>query len=103
MYRLIMVANKHADYQRIVWRDNTNEDCKSYKLLTVTFGTAPPPYVAVRTLVQVANDEGQEYPIAAEIVKNLFYMDDLLTGAADVARAVTVHDEVSNLLKMAVF
>ncbi|XP_026322793.1 uncharacterized protein LOC113232331 [Hyposmocoma kahamanoa] len=30
-------------------------------------------------------------------------MDDLLTGAADVTQAVKIHDEVSNLLKMAGF
>ncbi|XP_072936558.1 uncharacterized protein [Epargyreus clarus] len=80
MYRMVLVAKKHTDFQRILWRGNPSEDIKEYRLLTVTFGTAPAPYLAVKTLMQLAEDEGVDYPLASKILKEDFYVDDLLTG-----------------------
>ncbi|XP_063634821.1 uncharacterized protein LOC134805446 [Cydia splendana] len=57
MYRQVWMTDEHTDLQRIVWRDTPSEKIESYKLLTVTFGTAAAPYLAVRTLNQLADDE----------------------------------------------
>ncbi|CAG5046085.1 unnamed protein product [Parnassius apollo] len=64
MYPQIMVTKEDRDLQRVLWR---YDPVKDYRLTRVTFGTASAPYLAVRTLHQVAHDEGQNYPNAAKI------------------------------------
>lgn len=99
MYRQVLIADEHAEYQHIVWRDNPEDSCKAYKLLTVTFGTASAPYLAVRTLLQLAEDEKHQFPIAAEIVKESFYMDDLMLGCSNTSEALEAYRQLTQLLK----
>ncbi|KAL0860057.1 hypothetical protein ABMA27_010372 [Loxostege sticticalis] len=80
MYRMILVDKEHIDFQRVLWRQNTSksDEVKHFWLLTVTFGTTSAPYLAVKTLMQLSIDEGQDYPIAARMIREDFYVDDLL-------------------------
>lgn len=103
MYRQIKVAPPHTDLQRIIWRDDPKKEIDTYRLLTVTFGTASAPYLAVKTIHQLACDEQEKHPIAAEIIKECFYMDDLMTGAENVEEAETICKEVNDLLKLGGF
>ncbi|XP_073956541.1 uncharacterized protein [Choristoneura fumiferana] len=98
MYRQVLVDEKDANYQRILWREDPNQPLKHYKLLRVTFGTASAPYLAVRTLHQVAYDEGQDLTMAAERVLKHFYMDDLLTGCDTVEEGKQIYSEMNDLL-----
>lgn len=99
MYRQILVTKNDADYQRILWRQNEYDDIHEYRLLRVTFGTAPAPYLAVKTLQQVAKDEGNLCPLAAQVIKEDFYIDDLLSGADSTEEAVTIANEISDILE----
>ncbi|XP_061724166.1 uncharacterized protein LOC133530287 [Cydia pomonella] len=99
MYRQVRMHDKHTDLQRIVWRDNTSEKIDSYKLLTVTFGTAAAPHLAVRTLQRLADDEQHNYPRGAAVVRNSFYMDDLMTGHEDLDEMKATCKEINTLLK----
>ncbi|XP_022834488.1 uncharacterized protein LOC111362158 [Spodoptera litura] len=103
MYRQIKVARPDTDYQRIVWRENPNKEIEDYRLLTVTFGTSCAPYLAVKSLQQVACDEGERYPMAAERVKSDFYMDDLMTGCQSETEVKIIYDEMNCLLEKAGF
>ena len=49
-------------------------------------------------LRQVAEDYAEKYPRAAAVVKNDFYVDDCLTGAATVEGAVSLRSELNDLL-----
>ncbi|CAK1598013.1 unnamed protein product [Parnassius mnemosyne] len=100
MYRQILVFPEDADtYQRILWRSDASEDIKEYRILRVTFGTASAPYLAVRTLHQIADDESKNHPKAVQIIKEDFYMDDLMGGADTVEEAVTEAKEVDEIVK----
>ncbi|KAJ8721022.1 hypothetical protein PYW08_006487 [Mythimna loreyi] len=100
MYLQICVFPEDANkYQRILWRDEEHESIKEYRLLRVTFGTASAPYLAVKTLHQVADDEGQHYPNAVKIIKENFLVDDLLAGEDTTEKAITSAREVSHILK----
>lgn len=99
MYRQVKMTDKHTDLQRILWRDDVTQDISSYQLLTVTFGTAAAPYLAVRTLHRLADDEKHRYPLGAAVVKNSFYMDDLMTGHDDLTELQTTCNEINTLLK----
>ncbi|XP_029178441.1 uncharacterized protein LOC114946181 [Nylanderia fulva] len=78
MFRQILVHPDDVDYQRIVWRPNPQSPVLSYRLLTVTYGTASAPYLAIRVRHQLADDESRRFPQAAKILKNSAYVDDLL-------------------------
>ncbi|XP_075233847.1 uncharacterized protein LOC142331699 [Lycorma delicatula] len=39
MYRQILVTQKDSNLQRILWRENAEQDLKHYALRTVTYGT----------------------------------------------------------------
>ncbi|XP_073942495.1 uncharacterized protein [Choristoneura fumiferana] len=99
MYRMIKMTKEHTHLQRIVWRDNPNEELSSYNLTTVTFGTAAAPYLAVRTLNQLADDEAKDYPDTAPIIKNSFYMDDLMVGDENIKKTKKMCDEIRQILK----
>lgn len=98
MYRQILVSEADRDFQRIVWRNKPTDPMKEYRLLRVTFGTACAPYLAVKTLQQVANDEGDGYPVAADTIKEDFYIDDLLSGQDTVQEAINVAKEVKKII-----
>ena len=72
MYRQINVDRRDTLLQRILWRNNPSEQVKTYELTTVTYGTAAAPFLATRALHQLALDERQQYPTAAEIILSLF-------------------------------
>nr|XP_034832179.1 uncharacterized protein LOC117988989 [Maniola hyperantus] len=99
MYRQVLVSDEDSDLQCIIWRNHPDESLQFYKLLTVTFGTASAPYLAIRTLFQVAEDEGKKYPLAAEIVKNSFYVDDLTTGCYTIEEGREIYEQTTQLLR----
>ncbi|XP_075977746.1 uncharacterized protein LOC142977620 [Anticarsia gemmatalis] len=98
MYRQIKVARPDTDFQRIVWREDPSKEIEDFRLLTVTFGTSCAPYLAVKTLHQVACDEGEIYPLAADRVMTDFYMDDLMTGCQSETEVIQIYKEMNSLL-----
>lgn len=99
MYRQFWIADEHRDFQRIVWRRTPAEPIREYRLKTITYGTSSAPYMAVRAMHKVADDERQQYPLAAEVVKRDFYMDDVLTGADTDDAAVRLKDQLLGLMQ----
>lgn len=98
MYRQFWIADEHRDYQRIVWRRTPTEPIGEYRLKTITYGTSSAPFMAVRAMQKVADDERKRYPMAALVVKRDFYMDDVLTGADTDVAAIRLKDELRGLL-----
>ncbi|XP_078032623.1 uncharacterized protein LOC144467610 [Augochlora pura] len=103
MFRQVRIHPEHSRYQKILWRDSTKETVQTYQLDTVTYGTAPAPFLAVRTLIQLAEDEGQAFPSAAHALQHDFYVDDLITGADTVSQAAQLRDELTKLLSLGGF
>lgn len=54
----------------------------------IKFGVSASPFAANMALKQNALDHAIDYPLAAEAVHTSFYVDDGLTGADTVERAV---------------
>nr|CAI5857749.1 unnamed protein product [Callosobruchus analis] len=86
---------------RIVWRENRNSELKHYRLNTVTYGTAPASFLAVRSLHQAANDFEDIYPAATNIIKQDFYMDDLISGSDTVEEVKRLRSEITKILNHA--
>ncbi|KPJ07794.1 hypothetical protein RR48_12636 [Papilio machaon] len=101
MYRMILLKKEHTDFQRILWRQGSSEDneVEDFRLLTVTFGTAAAPYLAVRTLMQIANDECENFPKAAKVIREDFYVDDLMSGCDTIQEAIDISKQLIEILK----
>ncbi|XP_018403789.1 PREDICTED: uncharacterized protein LOC108780532 [Cyphomyrmex costatus] len=96
MYRQVLVHQDDRIYQRILWRQDGQ--IKTFQLNTLTFGVSSSPYLAIRTIQRLADDEHDEFPNAAEVLKNHLYVDDLLTGAETVEEARSLRNEIIILL-----
>ena len=99
MYRQVLVHPDDASYQKILFRKNPDESVKEYTLDTVTYGTSSASFLAIRALHQLADDEGDQHPLAALVLKRDFYVDDLLTGANTIQEAAFLRDELIALLR----
>ncbi|GFS50441.1 uncharacterized protein TNCV_2022461 [Trichonephila clavipes] len=101
MYRTILINPKQRSLQRIVWCESEHESPKIYELSTVTCGTVSAPYLAQRTLTQLSMDEEANFPIAASVLRNNLYMDDVLCGAATLEEAIVLRQQLKGILKSA--
>ncbi|XP_076477262.1 uncharacterized protein LOC143303108 [Bombus vancouverensis nearcticus] len=100
MYRQFILRPEDRPYQKILWRAD-NGEIETYRLNTVTFGLSAAPYLAIRCLKQLAEDEGPRFPRAAQILRRDFYVDDALTGADTKDEALSVRNDLTKLLKLA--
>ncbi|XP_043470230.1 uncharacterized protein LOC122503667 [Leptopilina heterotoma] len=98
MYRQIRVSPEDSLFQKILLRSDPSEPIKIFALNRVTFGTACAPFLAIRTLAQLASDESESYPEAARVLKNDFYVDDMLSGSQTFEDAMKLRDELIQLL-----
>ena len=73
MYRQVLVHPDDRKFQKILWYHEGK--IRTYQLNTVTFGTACAPFLAIRTLHQLADDEGKDFPRANKILLRDFYVD----------------------------
>ncbi|GFW58402.1 DUF1758 domain-containing protein [Trichonephila clavipes] len=77
---------------------STNGNSLNDILLTVTYGTSCAPFLAIRTLKQLCEDEKHRFPQAAKLAKDHFYVDDLLAGADSLDSARKIVHELQNLM-----
>lgn len=97
MYRCIDLDETDAQYQRILWRSSPQEPVQELCCTTVMFGTASAPFVAIRTLHQLAADEATRYPLAVESIHTQMYVDDLLDGDDTIELA---HERLTQIKQM---
>lgn len=81
MYRQILVHPDDRDYQRILWRFSATSPIEEYRLCTVTYGTSVAPFQALRTVRELAYQDGYAWPLAAAVLLNDTFVDDILTWA----------------------
>ena len=99
MFRQIGVEQCDQPFQSILWRFDKSEPIQTYRLTTVTYGLACSPFLAIGTLLKLAEDCGKTYPIAAEAVRSEMYSDNVLSGAHSFEEALLKQDELIQLFK----
>lgn len=103
MYRQIKINPNDEKFQLIVWRENAGVPIKTYALQTVTFGTTSAPYLAVKTLKRLAEDEKALYPLGCQCIDSGFYVDDCIYGADSIEEARQIQSEILSILSSAGF
>ncbi|GFW53928.1 uncharacterized protein TNCV_1086451 [Trichonephila clavipes] len=81
------------------------ENCPDFEIPTMsreanlfTYGTQSAPYLTTRSLKQLAIDDGDKYPLAAEVIMSDVYMDDL-TGEDDLESGRKLQVQLVSMLK----
>lgn len=103
MYRQILVSDDHRDYQRILWRSEPDQALKEYRLNTVTYGVSSAPFLACRTIKQLADDEGFQFPLAKTILSANIYVDDVVTGCDSLEDALEAKSQLIQLFSLGHF
>ena len=101
MFRQILLHPDDRNWQRIVWRKDRSQPIQDFRLRTVTYGTKPAPFLAIRVLQQLAEDGEGKYPEAAKALRQQCYVDDILAGADDLAAACRLRKPLIDLLASA--
>ncbi|XP_038116778.1 uncharacterized protein LOC119768983 [Culex quinquefasciatus] len=95
----MLIDSSQTRFQRILWRSDSSKPIRVLKLQTVTYGTAAAPFLSTRCLVQLCQDEREKFPLAAEVVRDDCYVDDVLSGASSADEAVVVQRQIREMLE----
>lgn len=98
MYRMILIDPNQRDLLRILFKAELNDPVKVYKLCTVTYGTTSAPFLATRSVQQLAKDEGKDFPLASSVLLQDVYMDDVVTGCNSLSEAQDIQQQLISLL-----
>ncbi len=99
MYLQINLTPEHRDFQRLLWRFDPNDPVEEYRLNTVTFGVSSSPFLAIRTLQELASLEKHKYPEAAQVLLEDTFVDDICSGTSDLESALSLQKDMMALLK----
>lgn len=103
MYRQILVHPADRNYQRILHQKDNSSPIRDYCLTTVTFGVNCAPFLAIRTLKQLAVDSKSKLPLAAAVIENESYVDDILSGGFSIEEAILKRQQLITALNSAGF
>lgn len=103
MFRQVELVPAQWNLQRIFWRRDKSKPLKEYQLVTVIYGLAASPYLAVKALLEGAAEHESVYPLAVHAIKNDFYVDDCVTGAETERQAIELAREIQMILKKSGF
>lgn len=94
MYLRILLNEKDRKYQKILYRFSDAEPLRILQFNSVAFGLRSSPFLAMRTVRQLAEDERERFPYAGEIASRELYMDDLTTSVQTVEDGSRIADEL---------
>ncbi|GFX88959.1 hypothetical protein TNCV_2852591 [Trichonephila clavipes] len=97
MYRQILVADEDQKYQQILWRNNSNENIRTFKLKTVPYGLASASFLATKCIKQIALDDKDNHNLSRVLQEDI-YMDDLLSGADTPNNAISIYKDIAHVL-----
>lgn len=74
MYRQISLHPADREYQHILWRENTEEPVKQFRLNTVTYGETNSSYLAIKCIRRLAEQAGDKYVVAKRVILKEMWM-----------------------------
>ena len=103
MYREILLSPEDRPLHRFLWRKEVTEPWQDWEMQRVTFGVTSSPYLAIKTLIQIALDHGQAYPQAQKHIRESFYVDDFFGGADTDKEAVVLRRQINEIFSQGGF
>ena len=103
MFRQILVTDEDTKYLRFLWRSNTDEPIAHCYMCTLPFGLDCSPFLAERTMQELANREAQNFPEAARVLRENRYVDDIYSGADTIEETIWLRDQLRDLMSKGQF
>ena len=98
MFLQVSLADSDRKYHRFVWESDDRVDV--YEFTRLAFGMRASPYLACRAVLETADRFGDAFdPEVSEIVRNAFYVDDMLRSMSDPNRACRIRAQLQELLQ----
>ncbi|XP_064463610.1 uncharacterized protein LOC135374602 [Ornithodoros turicata] len=105
----ISVDERDRDALRFLWFDHVPQrknltlstNIVEWRMQRVPFGTSASPFLLAATLLYHFNCVTGGLQETAEVLASSFYVDDLLTGAADVESAIKLYREANDITEKA--
>lgn len=98
-YLRISVPTDQRKYLRILFRFNESEEVRTFAFNRQPFGLKSSPYIAMRTVRQLASDMSPYYPQAAKVAESCLYMDDLVHSVPNEVDAVQLAQDMIKMFK----
>ncbi|XP_075158166.1 uncharacterized protein LOC142231444 [Haematobia irritans] len=103
MYRQIKIHPDDRAYQRILFQSDPKGPVQDYQLNRVTFGINCAPFLAIRTMLQLASDSETQFPEVAKILRRETYVDDILFGGFSIEETIASRKSLVSVLNSAGF
>lgn len=104
MYLRIGIRPEDRCFQQFLYRFNPQEPIAVYQFNRVCFGVKSSPYLALRTVKQLVDDESHHLSEEAKnIASHMLYMDDFVFSVASETEAIAVANELIQLMKLGDF
>lgn len=98
MFLAIGIREEDRRFLNILYKFDEDDTAKLYNFNRVCFGLRCSPYLAMKTVKQLAHDE-TDLPIASDIASNHLYMDDLGVSVATAEEGVQLSQNLIELFK----
>ena len=99
MYHRVLIPLQDQHVHRFLWRNlEIERPPDTYVMNVLTFGDKPAPAMAQVALQKTAEEGENEYPRAAQTIKDNSYMDDILDSVETKQEAKELTTAVDNIL-----
>jgi len=98
MYRQVSVLPSHRRYQHILWRSSPEQKLQAYELNTVTYGVNCAPYLAIKVLQSIAEQDCNNFLFVKEALLYQTYVDDICVGGDTEVDALSLQDGLIKVL-----
>lgn len=103
----ISVAEKDRDAFRFLWFQDLpsstfkDEEVQTWRMKRVPFGTTCSPFLLTATILQHLKNLPTEKEEVADVLRNSFYVDDLVTGTATEEEAIKLYHDAKSIMQNA--
>lgn len=80
MYRQIQLFPNEWHLQTILFRFSKEDPIQEFVIPVLTYGLTSAQCLSIQVLYQLVKDEGEKYPLAADMIKKNRYIDDFCYG-----------------------
>ncbi|XP_064629238.1 uncharacterized protein LOC135488533 [Lineus longissimus] len=104
MFSQIILAPEDRRFHRILWRGlDTSSPIEVYEAVRHPFGDRASPFLAQYVVRSHAENNENEYPLAAQTCRNRVYMDDAIDSLDTIKMGKDLRRQLAEMLKLAGF
>jgi len=98
MYRQVLVAPEYRPLQHILWRASPHDELVEYELNTITYGLNCAPFLALRVLAAIADEDCVGHDAVRDALLRQTYVDDICVGADSTDDVLALQRDLTSVL-----